>query len=498
MSKRRVIAGVIALAVIGAIVAAVFLRGSGATEVSVAEATRGDLVVTVSASGDVGPDAEADIYPPTAGTLATIEVVEGQLVTTGQVIAVMDTAPIEAQVAQAEAAYEGALAQRSAASKAVPSASDKKAAQAAVDAAWSAYQVALAQYEAAKAGYGAPTAADIAQAEAAVATAQAAYDAADAAYESFYTNVYLPAPEPRDPVLEAALAALALGRDQAAAYLAKAQQGLAALTAAQNNDAVVAAARVAKDQAYAAYLGAVSQEEALTKASSTGAAADSADAAIAAAETALDLAERTLDRATLVAPADGTIIFNSLSGSILGGPVVKPGPGSSVTPAAAPFTVVAFDQLAFSAQVDEADIAKVQPGMSAVVSLDALPDREFETTVERVETQSVLTPTGGTAFPVVLRLTGGEDAVLLGMNGSVDIEVDTLPNAVTVPVEAVLEREGTSYVYVVKDGRAVFTEVDIGRYTDTRAEIISGVDEGEQVVVSGTAELTDGARVRVQ
>ena len=498
MSKGKVIVGIVALAVVGAAVAFIVLRDSGATEVSVAEAARGDLVVTVSASGEVQADAKADIYPPTAGTLQSIEVIDGQAVVAGQVIAIMDTAPIEAQVAQAEAAYAGAQAQRAAVTKAVPSDEDEKAAQAAVNAAWSAYQLALAQYEAAKAGYGAPTDADIAQAEAAVATAQVAYDAANAAYESFYTNVYLPAPEPRDPALETALAALALARDQALAYLRTAQNSLEALLAAQNNDAAVAVAKAAKDQAYAAYLAAVSQQEALAKASSIGSALDSADAAIAAAEEALSLAERTLDRATLVAPFDGTVVFNSVSGAILGGPVIKPVPGSSVSPAAAPFTVVAFDQLAFNAQVDEADIATVEPGMRAVVSLDALPEREFETTVERVDAQSVLTPTGGTAFPVVLRLTGGQDDVLLGMNGSVAIEIETLPEAVTVPVEAVLERDGVNYVYVVEDDTAVFTEVEIGRLTDTAAEVLSGLNEGDQVITSGVSDLTDGARVKVE
>ena len=498
MSKGKVIAAVVALVVIGAAVGAVLLRNQAAAEVSVAEATRGDLVVTVSASGEVEPDAKVDLYPPTAGTLASIEVTDGQLVKAGQVIAVMDTAPIEAQLAQAEAAYEGAQAQRSAVVKAAPGDADEEAAQAAVNAAWSAYQIALAQYEGAKAGYGAPTDADIAQAEAAVAVAQEAYDAANAAYESFYTNVYLPAPQPRAPALETALAALALARDQAAAYLATAQQTLAALLAAQDNDTAVAAAKAASDQAYAAYLGAVSQQEALARASSIGTALDSADAAIAAAQDARDLAERTLERATLVAPVDGTIVFNSVSGAILGGPVIKPVPGSSVSPASAPFTVVAFDELAFTAQVDEADIAKIEPGMGAVVYLDALEDREFETTVERVDAKSVLTPTGGTAFPVVVRLTGGGDAVLLGMNGSVDIEVETLPGTVTVPVEAVLDRAGVSYVYVVQDGRATFTEVVVGQFTDTRAEVVSGLDGGEQVIVSGVSDLTDGARVKVE
>ena len=282
------------------------------------------------------------------------------------------------------------------------------------------------------------------------------------------------------------------------ANLTTAEQALAALLAASDSDAAVAAAEMARDQAYAAYLGAVAQREALAKASSVGSALDAADAAIAAAASARDIAESTLASATIVAPVDGIVIFNSPTASLLGGSGGGPTEGASVTPASAPFSIVAFDSLLFTAQVDEADIARIEPGMTAIVLLDALAEGEFATQVDRVEPQSVLTVTGGTAFPVRMRIANPDGAILLGMNGSVEIHVDVVGDAVTVPVEAVLEEGVTNYVYLVRDGRAIRQEVEVGRFTDTRAEILSGVSEGEQVVVSGVAELEDGARVKVR
>jgi len=90
------------------------------------------------------------------------------------------------------------------------------------------------------------------------------------------------------------------------------------------------------------------------------------------------------------------------------------------------------------------------------------------------------------------------DSVLLGMNGSVDIEVESIGDAVTVPVEAVLDEAGKSYVYLVQDGKAVRTEVTTGRTTDTRAEVLSGVAAGDDVIVTGIGDLKDGAAVRVK
>lgn len=496
MSKGKVIAAVLVVVVVaGAGVAIALGAQARVVEVSVEEAVQGTLSVTVSASGRIEADEKGDIYPPTAGTLASIAVTDGQSVEAGDLIATLEMTPLELQVAQAQAAYAAALAQADAINKTAPSSADKTAASAGVSAAYSAYQAAAAQYEAIQTAV--PSQAALDQAQTQVDQAQAAYDAASQAYDDFATAN----PAPRDPITEAALAALGIIRDQAYGNLLSAQAALGQLLAAQNNDAAAAAAKAAKDQAWAAYLAALSQQSQLDKASNTGAARSSADAGVAAARRALDYAIENLDKAELRAPMAGTVVFNSATGGLsLGGGsgAGKPTVGSAVSPASAPFSVVYFDRLLFNAQVDEADIAKIKEGQSSTVILDALSGETFETAVERIGKTSALTPTGGTAFPVLIRLRDAGDTVLLGMNGSVDIEIDTVQNAITVPVEAVLDDVGESYVFVIRDGKAHRVLVTLGRLTETRAQILKGVVSGDQVAVSGLTELEDGMTVRVK
>jgi HlyD family secretion protein len=500
VSKGKIIAAVVVLLIVAGIVAAVVLgKGANAPEVTVERAGSGALAVTVSASGKTEADRKTDIFPPTAGMLATIEVTDGQTVKEGDIIAVMDTAPLELQVAQAQAAYEGALAQADSISQAAPSSADEKAASASVSAAYGAYKAALDQYNALK--HATPDAAAITQAEAAVAAAQVSYDAAQTAYDSYKTTVYDPATLPRDAAMETALAALSMARDQAAANLATAQQTLGALISGQDISAALAAAKSGRDQSWAAYQGALAQQAKLA-ASDTSSAQSSANAAARAAREALDYAASNLEKATMRAPMDGTVIFNgggsaSLAAAGLGG-TGKPAVGASVSPAAAPFSVIFFEQLVFNAQVDEADIDKVKPGMKVSISLDALTTESFEATVERIDRTSVVTPTGGTAFSVIIRLKNVGDRVLLGMNGSVDIEIESIGNAVTVPVEAVLDEAGKSYVFLAVDGKAVRTEVTTGRTTDTRAEVLTGVKAGDNVIVTGIGDLKDGVTIRVK
>jgi HlyD family secretion protein len=492
------IGAILALLLIAGGAAAFVVASSQATEVVVAEVVRGDLSVTVSASGRVSADDKIDLYPSSAGVIESIEVTDGQRVKAGQVIATLDTAPLEAQLAQAEAAYAGAVAQRDAATRAVPGEADRSAADAAVAAARSAYDAARAQYDAAVSGAGAPGAAELAQAKAALTVAEAAAASATEAYDRFYTDVYLPAPDPKDPALEAALVALELARTQAEASLADARQAVAVLESGIGSAATVAAATLARDQAYAAYLGAISQRDALAKASNIGAATNAADAAVAAADAARTLASEALDNATIVAPVDGVVIFSAVTNPLTGAAAGKPAPGSSVSPASAPFAIVGFNELTFTAQVDEADITRVAVGMKALVSLDGLPEADFETEVLAVQPQSVLTPTGGTAFPVTMRIINRDDAVLIGMNGSVEIEVEMVEDTLIIPVEALLEDREGSYVYLVRDDVLTRVGIETGRLTDTSVGVESGLSEGDQVIVSDVAELAEGDPVKVR
>ena len=54
------------------------------------------------------------------------------------------------------------------------------------------------------------------------------------------------------------------------------------------------------------------------------------------------------------------------------------------------------------------------------------------------------------------------------------------------------------YIYVYKDGKVSYNKVLLGRRMDDKYEIISGVSDGDQVVVAGQSRLTNGAEVSVE
>jgi len=419
VSKGKIIAGVVALVVIAAVVGAVYYSSAASAPlVSVARVTSETLGVIVTASGKVEAANKADVYPPTAGLLVSVDVADGDVVKAGATIAQMDTAPLKLQVKQANAGLKGAKAQLDGVNKGVPAAIDKAAADAGVNA------------------------------------AQAAYNAAKAAYEAY---------------------AMFSSTDATATQLA-----------------------IAKKQTNAALQNAKSGRSKLSTMAKVALAKASAQAAVDSASYALRLAQDTLDKATLTAPIDGVVVFNAVGAPGTDGTLPKASVGAAVAPGSAPFTVVDLGSLNFNAQVDEADVAKVKADMPAKVSLDAFVTTTFPGKVKSIRATAVQTTTGGIAFPVLVAIDQTKDRILLGMSGSVDIEVNAVSGALTVPIEAILDDAGKKYVFVVKADKVAKVEVTTGALTDVRAQVLTGLTAGDTVATNNLTALTDGMTVRTQ
>ena len=140
----------------------------------------------------------------------------------------------------------------------------------------------------------------------------------------------------------------------------------------------------------------------------------------------------------------------------------------------------------------------VKPGLATSVTLDAFPGVSFDGKVERIAPLAILTTSGGTAFPVLIPLSGTKSPVRIGMQGNADIKISQIADATTIPIEALFDEGGKSYVYVVVAGRLKKTEVSVGTLTDTTAQIKTGVSPGAVVALSGTVKLTDGLVIKAQ
>ncbi len=406
--------------------------------------TRGDILATISATGVLEPENTLTISFETAGKVADIYVQEGDHVKAGQILAQLANDDLQLQLQQAEANLKAAQAQL-AQLKEPPNIADIEAAKAALAAAQAAYRDLIAG----------PDPDQIASAEAAVKRAKVQLDQAQAAYD----RIKWRADAARMPqAIQLQLATI--DYEQAQAQLRLAKKGPKESQIAQ------ALANIAQAQA---------NLDRLTRGPSTAQIA-AQEAAVERAQIAVKQARRALEKTILKAPMDGTIT------------AVRINKNQMVTAAQPAFTITQLRPLHTTVHVDELDIAHVKVGQLATITVDAIPDRTFAGVI----TYLADTPTsqgGVVTYEAKVELQEDDPALRPGMSVSVDIITAKAENVIIIPnrVMRVDKETGEFYVEKLVDNVPVRTTVKVGLRNDQFSEIISGLNEGDIIVIRKTS-----------
>lgn len=227
--------------------------------------------------------------------------------------------------------------------------------------------------------------------------------------------------------------------------------------------------------------------------------------------------------------------------------------------------IAKMDQLEVQIQVNENDIVNVSPSDTARIEVDAYPERTFEGIVTEIANSAEVSGEGTseqvTNYEVKIRITtphnlemaGSEDLVQKaspevpeststpsfkpGMSATVDVETETVYNAISVPIQAVTVRnvadesssdQGTSrtdeessasdsdttqtdlmipeeqmqkVVFVVENGQAHRRQVETGISDNTHVHVVRGIEAGDEIVIGSyrtlSNDLSDGDKVQV-
>ena len=100
------------------------------------------------------------------------------------------------------------------------------------------------------------------------------------------------------------------------------------------------------------------------------------------------------------------------------------------------------------------------------------------------------------AIGVEVKLDEPDGDIILGIEVKAKIQTANSNEALRVPTDALWEDEEGTFVFVVKDGKAVKKEVETGVRNDEMVEVRSGINEGDVVVWNETSEITDGMSVK--
>lgn len=131
----------------------------------------------------------------------------------------------------------------------------------------------------------------------------------------------------------------------------------------------------------------------------------------------------------------------------------------------------------------EIDIPKVKIGNKATITFDAFSGKSFTGSVISIDTVGAIS-SGVTSYPTVIKLDTEVPGVLSNMSAQANIITDIKDDVLLVPSTAVQTLNSISTVRLMKNGQVRQTEVELGISSDTQTEVVSGLDEGDEVVTS--------------
>ena len=213
--------------------------------------------------------------------------------------------------------------------------------------------------------------------------------------------------------------------------------------------------------------------------------------------------QQNVDNCIIRAPFSGIIVSKDAQVGEMVSPI-SAGGGFTRTGIA---TIVDMNSNEIEVDVNEAYIARVQPGQKVVATLDAYPDwqipshvRTIIPTADRQKATVKVRITFDKLDPRILPDMGVKVAFLDEGAASKKAQGNNQAPAAKaiVPQSAVRAEGGASYVFTVRDGRLERRAVSLGRKIGSDVEVIAGLSNGDQLVVRGSQDLRDGQKVEVR
>jgi len=447
------------LVITGAVIASIRISQSGIVTVQTGKVSRADLTSLVTASGEIKPRNYINIGTNTMGPapITGIFVKEGDRVKKGQVLARLAAVQPRADVNAQQAALNSALADSAASEASLKSQDDN---------------IAVAKSQVDHDRF------DLEQKKADLARAKNLFDSKLISSQDYEAKK--------------------VTYDLAAATLESSQRK-------------VSQAEAARAQA-AAQLG-------------------SAQKKIAQNQAMLARSSDILSQYEAVAPLDGVVTNLPMR---VGETVV---PGVQNTASSVIMTIADMSILTAEVHVDETDIVSVKMDQSADVTIDAIPNKTFKGKVIEIGDTALVRSTGVAAsqsqtssqeakdFKVVIALDIPEDAVRPGLSCTAKITTATRAHVLSIPIQALTIRERGQLdqpkpgqavktdpaslkaakeelqgVFVVRNGKAQFRQVATGITGATDVEVVSGLNEGDQLITGSyqvVRTIRNDAKVKV-
>jgi multidrug efflux pump subunit AcrA (membrane-fusion protein) len=440
--------GLVAVLLVGLIARDTVFAQPAAVAIRTATADRGTVTSVVSGTGSLLPAGRMNVSFKQTGVLTEVDVKVGDKVTTGQLLARIDSTTQQAALAQAQASLASAQANLQSTQSPL-------------------------------------TAAQITQLQHQVSNAQQNYNDTVASVNA--TNQ-------ADAATVASDQAKVNADCPSGAQCSQEQAQLANDKTKQNADAISGQSRInsAAQQITSARDNLAVQTQVKPNALASG------QAQVASAQAQVSAAQVALNQTTLTAPTSGVVIsINGVPGETAGGGTAQspgslaPQPSSGGTGGGSSGFMVIDDTSSFVAVMPfaETDAARLAANQTTAFTFDAIPNLTISGHVLSISPSATVV-SNVVDYYVSFVLNRTDPRLREGMTANASVTVAQADNAVRVPNAAVRTTGGTTMVTVLSKGQQVPTEVITGVVGDTYTEIKAGLNDGDTVVLPALRSTT--------
>jgi HlyD family secretion protein len=195
-------------------------------------------------------------------------------------------------------------------------------------------------------------------------------------------------------------------------------------------------------------------------------------------------AEHALTKMTLQAPSVGII---SLASVWHEGSEAPFKPGDRAWPGAPLAELPDASSLRVSARADETERSRVALKQNVTAQLDAIPDREFTGKIEHIGTLATIDFSAGWPFArnfdLEIALDQADARLKPGMTTQLNVVVDRIPDALTIPVQASFQKSGHTVAYVWEGSKFQEHVIEVGRRNRDRILVAKGLRPGDRVAL---------------
>ncbi len=204
--------------------------------------------------------------------------------------------------------------------------------------------------------------------------------------------------------------------------------------------------------------------------------ADQAKASLDAAKLELAKAELELAKAIIIAPFDGIVTGIDMK------------EGERISAAIAVISVVDPTSIKMDGVIDEIDVSKVKLGQEAIITLDALLDKEVKGRVTFIS-QAGTVQAGVVSYKTTVTLQNPDEELRDGMSATAEIVIERHENVLLIPNRTIQGTWDNLWVEVVVGEQTEQRQITLGLSDGVNTEVLSGLEEGEEVVLPPVSQI---------